>query len=134
MSEYQEVQNITNEQQELVDLYLERDYNKPVEIIVTDALKKLDYYDYNIDNKIMQINKAYIINQITVLLNEKNNETLNDIIARYHETEDYKKIHNNMLLHENRASFLNYRLETFYNNLHTFYSTLTVNELHHLGY
>ena len=124
MSEYQEVQNITNEQQELVDLYLERDFNKPVEIIVTDALKKLDYSNYNINNKIIQINKAYIIKQIS--LEVLWNETLHDIIARYHETEEYKKIHEKMLLHENRASFLNDRLETFYNNLHTFYTFLNL--------
>ena len=124
------------EKEEIVKLYLERDRDLALSTqdIVTDALKKLGYYNYDIESQLRYYEKSYVIEQIRDSFDLIRDESINTMITRYRESDDYKNLYICCENKQNRSNFLQSKLDSFYESLHTFYSTLTIDELSYLGY
>jgi hypothetical protein len=133
MSTFQEHEH---NQEEIVKLYLERDINlaSPTQDIVINALKKLGFYNYDIESDLRQYEKSYVIKQISESFDLVRDESINTMITRYRESDDYKNLHSKCVNRQNRSNFLHSNLDAYFENLHTFYSALTINELEYLGY
>jgi len=133
MSNFQEQEQ---NQEEIIKLYLERD-NKlttSTQDIVTDALKKLGFYNYDIETQLRRYEKSYVLEQITESFDLVRDESINTIITRYRNLDDYKNLQTRCENRQNRSNFLHSNMDAYFENLHTFYSALTIDELAYLGY
>ena len=133
MSTFQEQEQ---NQEEIIKLYLERD-NKlttSTQDIVTDALKKLGFYNYDIEIQLRRYEKSYVLEQITESFDLVRDESINTIITRYRNLDDYKNLQHVCENRQNRSNFLHSNMDAYFENLHTFYSALTIDELSYLGY
>jgi hypothetical protein len=133
MSTFQEHEQ---NQEEIIKLYLERDIKlaSPTQDIVINALKKLGFYNYDIEIDLRQYEKSYVIKHISESFDLARDESINTMITRYHESDDYKNLHSKCVNRQNRSNLLHSNLDSYFGNLHTFYSALTINELEYLGY
>ena len=133
MSNFQEHER---NQEEIIKLYLERDMvsSTTTQDIVINALKKLGFYNYDIETELRQYEKLYVIKQISESFDLVRDESINTIINRYHESDDYKNLHTKFVNRQNRSNFLHSNMDAYFENLHTFYCALTLNELEYLGY
>ena len=131
MSNFQE-----HEQEELVKLYLERDItlSTSTQDIVINALKKLGFYNYDIETDLRQYEKSYVLKQISESFDLVRDESINTMITRYRESDDYKNVQTRCENRQNRSNLLHSKLDVYFENLHTFYCALTIDELGYLGY
>jgi hypothetical protein len=138
MSTFQEQQEQEQEQnqEEIIKLYLERDIqlSATTQDIVTDALKKLGFYNYDIETELRRYEKSYVLEQITESFDFVRDESINTIITRYRNLDDYKNLQHVCENRQNRSNFLHSNLNAYFENLHTFYCALTIDELSYLGY
>jgi len=134
MSNFQEQEQ--HNQEEIIKLYLERDtkLTTPTQDIVTGALKKLGFYNYDIETQLRRYEKSYVLEQITESYDLVRDETINTMITRYRNSDDYKNLQHICENIQNRSNFLHSNLDAYFENLHTFYSELTTDELAYLGY
>jgi len=133
MSNFQEHER---NQEEIIKLYLERDMvlSTSTQDIVINALKKLGFYNYDSETELRQYEKLYVIKQISESFDLVRDESINTMINRYRESDDYKNLHTKCVNKQNRSNFLHSNIDTYFENLHTFYCALTLNELEYLGY
>jgi hypothetical protein len=133
MSNFQEHEQ---NQEEIIKLYLERDIqlSASTQDIVTDALKKLGFYNYNIETELRRYEKSYVLEQITESYDFVRDETINTMITRYRNSDDYKNLQARCENRQNRSNLLHSNLNAYFENLHTFYCALTIDELSYLGY
>jgi hypothetical protein len=143
MSNFQEQEQEQNKehnqeqnQEEIIKLYLERDIqlSASTQDIVTDALKKLGFYNYDIETELRRYEKSYVLEQITESFDLVRDESINTIITRYRNLDDYKNLQHVCENRQNRSNFLHSNLNAYFENLHTFYCALTIDELAYLGY
>ena len=136
MSNFQEQEQHNQDQEEIIKLYLERDtkLTTPTQDIVTGALKKLGFYNYDIETQLRRYEKSYVLEQITESYDLVRDETINTMITRYRNSDDYKNLQHVCENRQNRSNFLHSNMDAYFENLHTFYSALTIDELAYLGY
>ena len=136
MSSYYNNQEQEQDQEQIIKLYLERDIQltTSTQDIVTDALKKLGFYNYDIETQLRQYEKSYVLEQITESFDLVRDETINTMITRYRNLDDYKNLQHVCENRQNRSNFLHSNLNAYFENLHTFYCALTTDELAYLGY
>jgi hypothetical protein len=136
MSTFQEQHEQEQNQEEIIKLYLERDIqlSASTQDIVTDALKKLGFYNYDIETELRQYEKSYVLNQISESFDLIRDESINTMINRYRNSDDYKNLQYRCENRQNRSNFLHSNLNAYFENLHTFYCALTIDELSYLGY
>ena len=136
MSTFQEQHEQEQNQEEIIKLYLERDIQLSVSTqdIVTDALKKLGFYNYDIETELRRYEKSYVLEQITESFDFVRDESINTMINRYRNLDDYKNLQHVCENRQNRSNFLHSNLNAYFENLHTFYCALTIDELSYLGY
>ena len=133
MSNFQEQQQ---NQEEIIKLYLERDITlaSPAQDIVINALKKLGFYNYDIETDLRRYEKSYVLEQITESFDLVRDESINTMITRYRNLDDYKNLQARCENRQNRSNLLHSNMDAYFENLHTFYSALTIDELEYLGY
>ena len=139
MSSYynnQEQEQHNQDQEQIIKLYLERDIqlSTSTQDIVTSALKKLGFYNYDIETQLRRYEKSYVLEQITESFDLVRDESINTIITRYRNLDDYKNLQTRCENRQNRSNLLHSNLDAYFENLHTFYSALTIDELSYLGY
>lgn len=136
MSSYYNNQEQEQDQEQIIKLYLERDIQltTSTQDIVTDALKKLGFYNYDIETQLRQYEKSYVLEQITESFDLVRDESINTMITRYRNLDDYKNLYRVCENRQNRSNFLHSNLNAYFENLHTFYCALTIDELAYLGY
>ena len=136
MSSYYNNQEQEQDQEQIIKLYLERDIQltTSTQDIVTDALKKLGFYNYDIETQLRQYEKSYVLEQITESFDLVRDESINTMITRYRNLDDYKNLQHVCENRQNRSNFLHSNLNAYFENLHTFYCALTIDELAYLGY
>ena len=141
MSNFQEQEqnkehNQEQNQEEIIKLYLERDIqlSASTQDIVTDALKKLGFYNYDIETDLRQYEKLYVFKQISESFDLVRDESINTMITRYRNSDDYKNLQARCENRQNRSNLLHSNMDAYFENLHTFYSALTIDELEYLGY
>jgi hypothetical protein len=136
MSTFQEQHEQEQNQEEIIKLYLERDIqlSASTQDIVTDALKKLGFYNYDIETELRRYEKSYVLEQISESFDFVRDESINTMINRYRNLDDYKNLQHVCENRQNRSNFLHSNLNAYFENLHTFYCALTIDELSYLGY
>ena len=136
MSTFQEQHEQEQNQEEIIKLYLERDITlaSPAQDIVINALKKLGFYNYDIETDLRRYEKSYVLEQITESFDLVRDESINTMITRYRNLDDYKNLLRRCENRQNRSNLLHSILNAYFENLHTFYCALTIDELEYLGY